>query len=1171
MPAASSLQTRFEELTPLGEGGVGTVYRAVDRYRGIELAVKTLKHTSPHALAAFKDEFRLIADISHPNLVQLYDLLHLDGQWWLTMELVEGRDLRTWVVGEATPPASRTAAETGGWLWGDAPAPPQGPEPAAPTTAPLDRDRLEHTMPQLADAIGALHAAGRLHLDVKPANVVVTAEGRVVLVDFGLAHRIGAAPPAVVSGTVAYMSPEQARGARLGTASDWYAFGALLYELIGGRPPFTGSPARILQDKQTATPPALDVGPELARWAELSLALLRRDPEHRPSFQEIRAALSGSQPTPQEQARGDHAGVFVGRDAELSLLAERHSHAARGERVVVALWGSSGVGKSTLLQSFLASLGEGCRVLTTRCYQGDHTPFKALDGWTGELVRSHIDALDLSAVEQSVLASVFPSLAMTASDTARGLSERERLRLVTGILARAIDAAGAAGPLAVWLDDMQWADEDSVSVLTRLIDIPGVTWLLSLRPEGLQPASPAFPIVEQASDVVELQPLSPEQSLELSRQLLPAHARGAAPRIVEEADGQPFLIEAICEHISVTRRLDTSGMAGVIDARLHDLPEAERSLLLHVAVAARPTSLHLLGRAAGRPQACWRAVARLRSLGLVRVQASGVDDTIACRHDRIREAAVAASDAAEVRHAHLRLAEECERASVEAGTTARHYLAAGAPDRGRPLARVAARAAEDALAFERAVEWYATLVDLSADPEERRMTLVDLGRALLSAGRGAEAAERWLQAAAMGGPNAEELRIQAAEELGRSGYLKRSGALMAQALADMGEALPRSRVAQLLALMWNRLFLSPGAIARRVSGIRSVQEGDSEPTQLAALWAVTHGTAMHDPLAGMLLVARYLRMGLSAGSGISVARALSGLAISVGVGGPHATRQADRLLDLALRVDDRAQNHARVALCRAICAFQIGAFDEVRQHARLGLEIAIDTPGCSWELRNCRFYLADCDWATGDLERGRSSYREQMQEAETVGDLHTQTLWTLTRPFPFELLDDDVDAALSHTDCALSGWRPEVVDLNTAYASFQRAQTHLYRGDVDAAAKALRGPRTGMRMAGLFSLYIVRVRTVEFEGRLALASGRDRRALRLARRLQQGGTRWSAALGALIEAQVRSDLDPSAALEDAQLGLQLAAWRGDMDALAALGARRPERIAAMLVPRPPQR
>ncbi|RME23732.1 MAG: hypothetical protein D6798_12920, partial [Deltaproteobacteria bacterium] len=1105
MPAPSSLQSRFEDLTPLGRGGAGTVYRAFDRRRGIELAVKTLNHAAPHELAAFKREFRLIADISHPNLVQLYDLFHMDDQWWLAMELVHGQQLGTWLRGEAAPQSPRTAAQTGGWLWDDEPTGEPDPLPADTVPAatspgaepppPMDWDRFKHTLPQLADAIAALHAAGRLHLDVKPANVLVTPEGRVVLVDFGLAHRIGTAGPSMVSGTPTYMAPEQAAGGHLDTATDWYAFGAVLYELLGGRPPFLGSTARILHDKQFCTPPPLQVADAPPGWVELAQALLDRDPACRPTQERIRAVLGGwTQPSRRAPATPARR-AFVGRDDELSLLAARHAQAAQGERVVVAIQAPSGVGKTTLVQSFLASLGEDSPALSTRCYQGDHTPFKALDGWATTLVRRHVDALDLSTVEWSVLTSVFPGLGTTGSDAARGLSERDRLRLLTRVLDKTIDAAVSSGPLIVWLDDVQWVDEDSVVVLAHALRRPGVTWLLTLRPEGLQPSSPASPLVSLATDNLQLRPLSPAQSLALSRQLLPPHARDAAARVAAEADGQPFLIEAICEHLASSDDPDAIDMAGVIDARLQGLSDAERSLLIHVAIAARPTPLRLLGQAAGQLDQCWRAAARLQSLGLLAMQAPGVDDTVACRHDRIREAASTLPPPDHARQVHLRLAEVYEREGVDAGTTARHYLAARRPDRARPLARAAARAAEDALAFERATEWYTTLLELSVDSEERRATLVDLGRALLSTGRGADAAERWLQAAEMGGPGSDGLRIQAAEELGRSGYLQRSGALMAAALSDMGEALPRARVAQILSLVWNRLFLSPGAIARRVSCVPQVRDGDAEPPQLSALWAVAHGRGMHDPLASTLLVARLLRLGLSAGCGISIARALSGLAISVGVRGPHATSRAGRLLDLASQVDGRAQNHARVALCRAICAFQIGAFDDARRHARAGLEIALDTPGCSWELRNCRFYLADCDWATGDLERGRASYREQIEEAEAVGDLHTRTLWTLARPFLFELLDDDVDAALSSTDRALAGWRPEVVDLNTAYASFQRAQVHLYRGDVDAAAKALRGPRTGMRLAGLFTMYIVRVRTLEFEGRIALGAGQGRRAL----------------------------------------------------------------------------
>src|SRR5205807_2262872 len=148
--------------------------------------------------------------------------------------------------------------------------------------------------------VNFLHAAGRLHRDIKPGNVLVGREGRVVLLDFGLAaeldrtgHHLSLQPR--ILGTIAYMAPEQAACLPVCPASDWYAVGAMLYEALTGRPPFVGAPMEILLRKQQldARPPR-DLAPDAPEdLALLCEALLRRDPAGRPTGAEVRRRLGG--------------------------------------------------------------------------------------------------------------------------------------------------------------------------------------------------------------------------------------------------------------------------------------------------------------------------------------------------------------------------------------------------------------------------------------------------------------------------------------------------------------------------------------------------------------------------------------------------------------------------------------------------------------------------------------------------------------------------------------------------------------------------------------------------------------------------------------------------------------------------------------------------------------
>jgi serine/threonine protein kinase len=144
---------RFQNLRRLGHGGFGDVYAGLDAERGVEVAIKKLKLTGPESIYRFKQEFRAVEAIDHPNLVQLFELLQAGEDWVFTMELVTGDDFTRFV---------RPGGE-------------------------LDLRRLRDALRQLAAGLAHLHAAGKLHLDVKPANVLIRRDGRLKLVDFGLA------------------------------------------------------------------------------------------------------------------------------------------------------------------------------------------------------------------------------------------------------------------------------------------------------------------------------------------------------------------------------------------------------------------------------------------------------------------------------------------------------------------------------------------------------------------------------------------------------------------------------------------------------------------------------------------------------------------------------------------------------------------------------------------------------------------------------------------------------------------------------------------------------------------------------------------------------------------------------------------------------------------------
>jgi serine/threonine protein kinase/Flp pilus assembly protein TadD len=249
LPPGSRLGS-YEISSTLGAGGMGEVYRATDTRLGREVAIKILPSAladDAERLARFEREARTVARLNHPNIVTLHSVENDNGVPFITMELVEGRDLSHVVTPGGLPIA-----------------------------------RVFDLAIPLADALVAAHELGVVHRDLKPANVMVTPDGRVKVLDFGLAKPAFAAstldtvgtditvsPISAVGqvlGTVPYMAPEQVRGEALDSRTDIFSFGILLYELITGRRPFLGATAAdvssaILRD---APPPLQALRPDIS-------------------------------------------------------------------------------------------------------------------------------------------------------------------------------------------------------------------------------------------------------------------------------------------------------------------------------------------------------------------------------------------------------------------------------------------------------------------------------------------------------------------------------------------------------------------------------------------------------------------------------------------------------------------------------------------------------------------------------------------------------------------------------------------------------------------------------------------------------------------------------------------------------------------------------------------
>src|SRR6184192_1832404 len=246
---------RYRILRKLGTGGMANVYLAEDEVLGRRVAIKILndRHAGDDQFVErFRREAKNAAGLSHPNIVSIYDRGEAEGTYYIAMEYLDGRSLKELIVS-------------------------RGP---APVNIAIDYAR------QILAAIRFAHRHGIVHRDIKPHNVLVDAEGRVKVTDFGIA-RAGASQmteAGSIVGTAQYLSPEQAKGAPVDQTSDLYSVGVVLYEMLTGRVPYTGdAPVEIAMKHLTAVPdPLSKLRPDVPHDLDaIVMRALAKDPDQR--------------------------------------------------------------------------------------------------------------------------------------------------------------------------------------------------------------------------------------------------------------------------------------------------------------------------------------------------------------------------------------------------------------------------------------------------------------------------------------------------------------------------------------------------------------------------------------------------------------------------------------------------------------------------------------------------------------------------------------------------------------------------------------------------------------------------------------------------------------------------------------------------------------------------
>jgi hypothetical protein len=442
---------------------MGTVHRALDLQTGCEVALKCVSTPNAEDLYRLKREFRGIAGVRHPNLVRHYELFVEGSSAAFSMELVLGSTLHQFAhrAGRCNYGALMSAAK------------------------------------QLAAALSALHAAGKVHRDVKPSNVRVTSAGRVVLLDLGLATSLSPRTRStqrtgVLLGTPGYVAPEQARGEALTPAADWYSFGVTLFETLTGVLPFEFNASVPAQrgDQMIRVKSILpDVPPELD---ELVGALLDPLPGRRPDEYRVMRVLSGSSGAakpPTSNVASQAMPAYEELPEEALVLARAFEQTRRG-RPAILRWanqpGTSDAARAARFADDLQSLG--ALVLRGRCRTNETVALNALDEVMDELCHAmaHLSYAELVYVlppNVAALASLFPVLGRLATPADGAFTSRYESRAETAqrgrrALRQLLSGLAASRPLVVWIDDAHLGDRESGELLSELLVSPSAPPML---------------------------------------------------------------------------------------------------------------------------------------------------------------------------------------------------------------------------------------------------------------------------------------------------------------------------------------------------------------------------------------------------------------------------------------------------------------------------------------------------------------------------------------------------------------------------------------------------------------------------------------------------------------------------------------------------------------------
>ncbi|MBK5292110.1 MAG: protein kinase [Acidobacteriia bacterium] len=759
LPADSKLGP-YQVISLLGAGGMGEVYLAHDPRLDRRVAIKLLPvHLASDTVARerLRREAMAAAALDHPFICKIFEIGENNGALFIVMEYVNGETLF-----------------------------------ARLRTGRLSQTEALRIAGEVAEALEEAHQVRFVHRDLKPTNLMLTRQGRVKVMDFGLAKRFGpeqveensatltAASPALtelgaIIGTPDYMSPEQVKGAPIDQRSDLFSFGIILAELLTGAHPFRRSSWQETMSSILRDAPAL-ASTGTAELPQGLMVLIRRllakAPEERyQSIREVRAdmgrlATLAQVPEPASAIRIP----LIGRDAERIELLRQMEDALAGRGSLAMIGGEPGIGKTHLIGEILAEARRrGAMAFIGHCYEMEgappYVPFVEMLEYGARVTPPDTFRYAVGDAAPEV-AKLMPELRRMFPDIppAIELPPEQQRRFLFNAYRDFIDRSARLTPIVAVFEDLHWTDEPTLLLLQHLAQTASTTPILMIGTYRDVELEVTRPFAKTLESLVR-QKLATRISLRrlpvTGVEAMLAAMSGQTPppslaRVVfEETEGNPFFVEEVFRHLAEEGKLfDEKGAwrAGlrvdqlqvpegvrlVLGRRLDRLGEEARRVLTTAAVVGRSFSLRLLEDLENRqPDAALEAVEEAERAHLVVAEPAGRETRYRFVHELVRQTLSGALSLPRRQRLHGRVADAIERvyaASLDshASVLSHHLYQAGAaadPDKTVQYLTLAAQRATASAAHEEALSHLDNALSLMEEERSGRMAELQVQRA----------------------------------------------------------------------------------------------------------------------------------------------------------------------------------------------------------------------------------------------------------------------------------------------------------------------------------------------------------------------------------------------------------------------------------------------------------